>query len=232
MADTLKIISEALEKFENLGLLERHQTLQDLKKFANIEPLVAEEADSVCPVHKETLRLPCGLATCKFWVDQPWTKNCALNFMLAQKKEKLTVEQVSLLYRKSPRRVESIYKRSFKIVQRHYLRDTLRTRGVPQFKYIPGFCPACETKIFEDEPIDPALSLGHGHSYCSPECKKQHPPQYFEVEKFFESEFLQVVRVGSELFNFFALEDLLGFQPNVLRNRLEKLREETQKKEA
>lgn len=231
MLDTLKIISERLGGFDTLGGKERLQTLQDLSKLATIEHIDKSTPESVCPVTKQAIRVPCELSRCKFHVDHPWAKNCALNFLLNQeKKDRLTVEQVSLLYKKSPQRVESIYKRSFKIVQRHYLRDLLRSRSTPQFVYIAGFCVTCQSHLLDEDLADPNLCLGGGSGYCSTECKKQHPPQYYEIERFFEAEFLRVVETGSELFNFFYLEEILGFQPNVLRNRLEKLRDETAKK--
>lgn len=231
MLDTLKIISQGLSKFDQLTGRERLQTIQDITKIAQVEHITRPAPESVCPVTKQTIGVPCALKGCKFWVDHPWTKNCALNFLLNQeKKDRLTIEQVSLLYRKSPQRVESIYKRSFKIVQRHYLKDLLRARGTPQFTYISGFCVTCQSRLLEEDLSDPQLSLGSGFGYCSVECKKQHPPQYYEIERFFETEFLRVVEAGSELFNFFYLEEILGFQPNVLRNRLEKLRDETAKK--
>lgn len=232
MLDTLKIISQRLTEFDRLDSTLRFQTLQDIKKFALIEQTPKSEAQSVCPVHKQEIRAACSLRACKFWVDHGWTKNCALNFMLNQQKDKLTIEQVSLLYKKSPQRVESIYKRSFKIVQRHYLKDLLRTKGAPQFTYVAGFCVTCQTRLLEEELSDPQLSLGGGHGYCSPDCKKQHPPQYFEIERFFEAEFLKVVEVGLEFANFYFLEELLGFQPNVLRNRLEKMKEDTFRKKS
>lgn len=231
MLDTLKIISKSLSEFERLDSRGRFQTLQQIKDFAKVEQIERSEPQSVCPVTKQGIRAPCELRGCKFWVEHHWTKNCALNFLLNQeKKDRLTVEQVSFLYKKSPQRVESIYKRSFKIVQRHYLKDLLRTKSAPQFTYLAGFCVTCQTKLLEEDLSDQNLSLGEGFGYCSAECKKQHPPAYFEIERFFEAEFLRVVEIGSELFNFFYLEEILGFQPNVLRNRLEKLREESSKK--
>lgn len=234
MLDNLKIISQRLEEFETLTSTERLQTVQEIKKLAEIEKITPQASQSVCPVTKQSIRAPCGLTTCKFHVDHPWTNNCALNFLLNQEKQKdkLTVEQISLLYKKSPQRVESIYKRAFKIVQRHYLKDLLRSRQTPQFTYLPGFCVTCQSSLLEEELGDVQLALGGGFGYCSTECKKQHPPQYYEIEKFFEAEFLRVVETGCELFNFFAVEELLGFQPNVLRNRLEKLREEQSKRKA
>lgn len=228
--DKLKIISKALGNFDGMESIQRMQTLQEIQKIASVEVTPKAEPQSVCPVTKTELRTACELRGCKFWVNHGWAKNCALNFMLNQQKDKLTVEQVSMLYKKSPQRVESIYKRAFKIVQRHYLREVIRSRSVPQFTYLPGFCPACQSQLLEEELEDPQLSLGNGHGYCSPECKKVHPPAYFEIERFFEADFLRVVDVGSELFNFFYLEEILGFQPNVLRNRLEKLRDETSSK--
>lgn len=226
MTDNLKVISQALTNFDRLGTIERMQVLKDIGKIAQVDKADAQAAQSVCPVTKEELRVPCGLTGCKFWVQHGWTKNCTLNFLLNQEKDRLSMEQISLLYRKSPQRVESIYKRAFKIVQRHYLKDLIHSRSVPRFYYLPSFCVACQTKLTDEEIQDPALSLGEGFGYCSADCKKQHPPQYYEIERFFEAEFLRVVEVGSELFNFFYLEEILGFQPNVLRNRLEKLRDE------
>jgi hypothetical protein len=61
------------------------------------------------------------------------------------------------------------------------------------------------------------------------ECKKHYSPQYFEIEQFFESEFFRVIEVGAEIFNFYYLEEILGFQQNVLRNRLEKIRDPKKK---
>lgn len=234
MLDTLKIISQRLQGFETLTSVERLEAIREIKQFAQIEQIPPQAAQSVCPVTKQSIRAPCGLTTCKFYVEHAWTNNCALNFLLNQEKQKdkLTIEQISLLYKKSPQRVESIYKRAFKIVQRHYLKDLLRSRQTPQFTYLPGFCVTCQSSLLEEELGDTQLALGEGYGYCSTECKKQHPPQYYEIEKFFEAEFLRVVETGSELFNFFYLEEILGFQPNVLRNRLEKLRDESVKKKS
>lgn len=230
MLDTLKIISQALDKFDRIESLNKVKTLQEIRKIASVEPTQTKEPQSVCPVTKTALRASCALNKCKFWVDHRWTNNCTLNFMLNQQKERLTTEQVSLLYKKSPQRVESIYKRSFKIVQRHYLKELLRNKAVPQFTHVAGFCVACQSRLLDEELGDSTLALGNGLGYCSNDCKKAHPPAYFEIERFFEADFLRVVEVGSEVFAFFALEDLLGFQPNVLRNRLEKVREEATSK--
>lgn len=183
MIATLKIISEKLESYEKLNPFHRSELLKNLQQLATIEALPEKcEGESVCPVTKEMLRRPCGLKSCKFWVDHGWTKNCALNFLLSQEKEKLSVAQVSLLYKKSPERVDSIFKKCFKIVQRHYLHDTLRSRNIPQFHHVPGFCVACESRLTAEETGDPTLRIDPQFGYCSTECKKQYPPQYFEIE--------------------------------------------------
>lgn len=196
-----------------------------MQKHGSVSAQSFEEPDSVCPMTKEEVRLPCGLKQCRYWVEHEWAKNCSINFMATQEKENLSVEQVSLLYRKAPERVDSIYKRSFKIVQRHYLRDVIRNKGVPQFRYISGFCVTCQSKLLDNEITNPALRLDADFGYCSTDCKRQVPPSFFEIERFFQADFFRVVEIGSELFNFYYLEEMLGFQPNVLRNRLEKLRD-------
>jgi hypothetical protein len=227
--DILKIINEALDRYDTLTPLEQKDLILKIQKFGAVMEHAPELPESVCPITHISLQLPCGLTKCSYWVDHPWTKNCALNFMSVHEKEQLTMEQVSLLYRKSPERVDSIYKRCFKILQRHYLRDLLRNKAVPRFHFYKGFCVACQSRLLQEEMDDPTLRLEEGFGYCSADCKKQYTPHYFEIEKFFEADFYRVVEVGSELFNFYALEEILGFQPNVLRNRLEKIREGTDK---
>jgi hypothetical protein len=222
---TLKIIDEKLNRFDSLTVLEKQIFFTELQKIASVEQKThEEEIESVCPVTKQEVVAECQLKTCRYWVEHSWTKNCALNFMASQEIDALTVEQVSLLFRKSSNRIDSIYQQCFKIVQRHYLRDTLRNKGVPQYNFIPGYCVSCQTRLLEEDLANDALRLEHGHGYCSPECKKTFPPNYFEIEKFFQADFYRIIQVGSELFNFYYLEEILGFQPNVLRNRLEKLR--------
>lgn len=225
MSADLKQISDKLDKFEQLSALERKDLLHSLNNYGKVTPQKFDEPDSVCPITKEEVRVSCDLKGCRYWVDHSWTKNCSINFMATQEKENLSVEQVSLLYRKAPERVDSIYKRSFKIVQRHYLRDIIRNNRVPQFRYIPGFCVTCQSKLLEEEITNPNLRLDEDFGYCSSDCKKKFPPPFFEVERFFQSDFFKVVELGSTLFNFYYLEEILGFQPNVLRNRLEKLRD-------
>lgn len=220
----LTIISGKLEKFDQLLPIEKAHVFAQLKKIADVAFEKVPESESICPVHQQPVVAPCGLKKCRYWVDQGWTRNCALNFLSAQEKENLTIDQVSLLFRKPPERVDAIYKRAFKIVQRHYLKDQIRNKGTPWFKYLPGYCVACQTKLLEDEIADPQLRLDPEHGYCTTDCKSQFPPQYYTVEKFFEADFYRVVEVGGELFNFYYLEEILGFQPNALRYRLEKLR--------
>jgi hypothetical protein len=224
----IKIIDK-LDQYEVLSVLERKDLLLDIQKVAelHLEPEVIEP-DSVCPVTKQEVIIPCQLTQCRYWVEHQWTKNCALNFMASQEVDQLSVEQVSFLYRKSVERVNSIYNRSFKVLQRHYLRDMLRNKGVPQFSFVPGFCVSCQSKLWEEDLADGNLRLTDQFGYCSVECKKQLPPQYFEIEHFFQADFYEIVKLGSELFNFYYLEDILGFQPNVLRNRLEKLRDSSE----
>lgn len=222
----LKDLDSDLSRYPDLDLSARHMLIKRIGQYANIDRLEgANECDSVCPYTKEALRVPCGLKSCLYWNQNDWTKNCSLNFLLKQKADALSVSQVSLLYGKSPERVESIYKKCFKIVQRHYLRSTLRDRKVPRFAFIPGFCVSCQSQLLEEELDDPTLHLTDGFGYCSTDCKKNYPPNYFEIERFFESEFMRVVEVGAEIFYFHYLEEVLGFQPNVLRNRLEKIRD-------
>jgi hypothetical protein len=220
----LTIISERLKNFNDLLPKDRAEVFTQLKQIADISFIKVAESESICPVHQEPVTLPCGLKKCRYWVDQPWTRNCALNFLATQEKENLTVDQVSLLFRKPPERVDAIYKRAFKIVQRHYLKDQVRNRGTPWFQYLQGYCVACQSKLLEEEILDPKLRLDVEHGYCSVDCKFHFPPQYYLVEKFFESDFYRVVEVGGELFNFYYLEEILGFQPNALRYRLEKIR--------
>lgn len=220
----LQQIDRALDSFQNMNMQEKQKFFQNLFQVAEVQQApVMNESQSVCPYTKESLRHPCSLKQCPFWINHSWTKNCAINFMTEQEKENLSVEQVSFLYKKSPDRVESIFKKCFKIVQRHYLKDFLKNKAVPQFNYIPGFCVSCQSKLSEEEFNDPLLRIDADFGYCSPECKKTFPVQYFEIEKFFEVDFFKVVEVGSEIFNFYYLEEVLGFQPNVLRNRLEKI---------
>lgn len=96
---------------------------------------------------------------------------------------------------------------------------------MPRFKFLPGFCVTCQSRLTDEELADASLLLTDGFGYCTPECKKQYTPQYFEIERFFESEFFKILEIGAELFTFYYLEEILGFQPNVLRNRLEKIRD-------
>ena len=222
----LTIISAKLEKFDQLLPIERAEVYAQLKRIASVQLVKAEESESICPVHRQPVVTACELKKCRYWVDQKWTRNCALNFMAAQEKDNLTIDQVSLLFRKPPERVDAIYRRAFKIVQRHYLKDQVRNRGTPWFRYMTGYCVACQTKLLEEEIADETLRLDPEHGYCSADCKFQFPPQYFTVEKFFEADFYRVVEVGGELFNFYYLEEILGFQPNALRYRLEKLRKQ------
>jgi hypothetical protein len=223
---TLKIIDEKLDHYDSLPAWEKKELLDRIQRLGDVQAYPeTPEIESVCPVTKQEVVIPCQLQACRFWVEHGWTKNCALNFMATQKVDSLSAEQVSLLYRKSVERVKSIYSRSFKITQRHYLRATLRNRGVPQYAFLPGFCVTCQSRLLPEDLEQEALRLQDGHGYCSMECKKQFPPNYFEIENFFQADFYRIIEVGSGLFNFYYLEEILGFQPNVLRNRLEKLRE-------
>lgn len=227
LPDTLRIISEGLSRYAELGVTERLALFSELRKVARMEQSGDDtaEPDSTCPVTQEPLRRPCGLTQCQYYVEHPWARNCALNYQAVVNQDVLGSEQVAFLYRKSPSRVESIYKRCFKIVQRHHLRNTLgdKQKELKQFKYVPGFCVFCETRL-DLADLSENLSLGNGFGYCSTECKKEHPPEYFEIESFFGVPFLDVVREGGKIFNFYYLEEILGFQPNVLRNRIETLR--------
>lgn len=223
----LKDIDLKLSDYPDMSLRERHELLSKLSMLATLNFIEGEVSDeSICPYTKESLRVPCGLKKCMYWNPNPWVKNCSLNFLLNQKNaETLSISQVSLLYGKSPKRVESIYKKCFKIVQRHYLKSVLRERKIPQFKFIKDFCVTCQSTLLPEELENESLRLNEGFGYCSTECKKQYPPQYFDIELFFESDFFKIIEVGSELFNFYYLEEVLGFQQNVLRNRLEKIRD-------
>jgi hypothetical protein len=221
----LLAISRELDRYPEMDSNERHFFLRDIQKHAVIDIQQTQPATSACPYTKEPLALPCSLNGCPFWVNHSWTKNCSLNFLVDQAKDSLSVSQVSFLYKKSPERIQSIYKNCFKIVQRHYLKNYLKTKNVPRFHYIPGFCVTCQSKLLEEEILDSSLRLDGEHGYCSTDCKKQFPAAYFEIEKFFEADFFRVVEIGGEIFNFYYLEEVLGFQPNVLRNRLEKIRD-------
>lgn len=226
MVIMLKELNDELSRYPDLDVKSRHILLKRLGQIANLNTFEKEvEIESICPYTKEALRVNCGLKSCPYWNQNEWTKNCSLNFLLKQQADALSIPQVSLLYGKSPERVESIYKKCFKIVQRHYLRSTLREKRVPRFHFLRGFCVACQTKLSEEELCDPNLHLTDGFGYCSADCKKQYPPNYFEIERFFEAEFLKIIEVGAEIFTFYYLEEILGFQPNVLRNRLEKIRD-------
>lgn len=226
MNTMLKELNAELIRYPELDVSSRHILLKRLGQIADIEKLTKSNAcESICPYTKEALRVACGLKTCPYWNQNEWTKNCSLNFLLKQEADALSIPQVSLLYGKSPERVESIYKKCFKIVQRHYLKSTLREQRVPRFHFLSGFCVACQSKLTEEELADPTLLLTDGFGYCTPDCKKTYPPNYFEIERFFEAEFLRIIEVGSEIFTFYYLEEILGFQPNVLRNRLEKIRD-------
>lgn len=221
----LQDLDRELSRYGELSVTERHTLLRKLSPGADLEILPESECESICPYTKEPLRVACGLKGCLYWNDNAWVKNCSLNYLLRQKADALNIAQVSLLYGKSPERVESIYKKCFKIVQRHYLKTKLRERKIPRFKFIPGFCVTCQSRLTDEELADATLILTDGFGYCSPECRKQYTPQYFEIESFFESEFFKIIEIGAELFNFYYLEEILGFQPNVLRNRLEKIRD-------
>lgn len=223
--DTLDAIEQDLGKLPRMGEATRLEFLKKLSRFGEIKPLEQEmlkEPESTCPVHREPLRLPCGLSACRYWVEQPWVKNCALNFMSSQSQQNLSVNQVSLLYRKSPVRVDSIFRRCFKVIQRHYLKDLIHNRGYPRFQFLTGFCVDCESKLTRDEILNPSLRVGFDFGYCSPECRKSYQPHTFDLEYFFQTRMENIVKVGAEFFNVYALEEILGFQANVLRARLEK----------
>ena len=218
-------LDEALDRFQRMDTREKQQFFQNLIRVAHVEQIEVPEANSICPYTKESLRQPCTLQKCPYWINHAWTRNCSMNFMVEQFRDNLSVEQVSFLYRKSPDRVDSIFKRCFKIVQRHYLRDLLRSKSIPQFHFVSGYCVHCQSRLLDEELEDPMLRIDQDFGYCSTDCKKQYPVQYFEIERFFEAEFFKVVEVGAEIFNYYYLEEVLGFQPNVLRNRLEKIRD-------
>lgn len=221
----LQQLEAELSLYGDLDVSARHSLLKRLSGVARLDMMDDATCDSICPYTKEPLRVSCGLKSCLYWNPNEWIKNCSLNYLLRQKADALSVSQVSFLYGKAPERVESIYKKCFRIVQRHYLKTILQERKIPRFNFIQGFCVCCQSRLTDEEIADQTLTLLDGHGYCSPECRKQYTPQYYEIEKFFETEFFRLIEVGSELFTFHLLEEILGFQPNVLRNRLEKIRD-------
>lgn len=212
------------KKFNELPYDERISFLKDLMSKGAVSTKIFEPSCSTCPYTKEALVKPCSLKKCPFWVNHEFTKNCSLNYMTSLEEETLTLEQISFLFEKNLARVESLHKDAFKMVQRVFLRDLLIQKEVQRFNFIPGFCVNCQSKLSDEDLEDHQLSLGDGFGYCSKECKRTYLPDIWRVEKFFETDLLTLVKVGAELFNFYYLEEILGFQPNVLRNRLEKIR--------
>lgn len=212
------------KNFRGLSFPEKVEFVKELKTLGKVSNKEYEASCSTCPHTKEALVRPCSLKKCPFWVKHEFTKNCALNYMASLEEDKLTLEQISFLFEKNLARVESLNKDALKVVQRVFLKDLLVHKEVPRFNFIEGFCVKCQTKLTEDDFEDPSMSLGDGFGYCSRECKRTYLPDIWKVEKFFETDLLTLVRVGAELFNFYYLEEILGFQPNVLRNRLDKLR--------
>lgn len=225
-------MNRELDQYEALSSMDRKNLLQDLQRVSLVDVMAPlKEPQSVCPVTRVGLVVPCGLTECQYHVEHEWTLNCSLNFMHQQPREGLTFDQVSLLYKKSTPRVQSIYRNCFKLIQRHYLRDSLWNQGVPRYTFKPGFCVTCQTSLAcEDE--SKALWIDEEFGYCSADCRKQFPPQYFDVERFFQADFYRIVEAGHQLFPFHYLEEILGFQPNALRNRLERLRSRQEKKAA
>ncbi len=218
----LESLLSGFERLDSLSVSERFDFFKNVTELANVRNLsLGEIENSICPYTKKETVVPCQLNRCMFWVEREGCNNCALNFLMRESVDKLSVQQFSYLYQKSPQRVESIFKRCFKIVQRHYLKTRLRELKVPRFTYQPGFCVACESRLLESEK-EPTLMLGNGFGYCQASCKKDLPPLHFEIERFFESEFKHVLAVACDMFTTYYVEEILGFQPNILRGRLEK----------
>ena len=64
-------------------------------------PLV--QHDFTCSVHGERVLLPCGLPTCKFFVQHEAANNCVLAYVDHQEVASLSSDEIAYLYRQDPK---------------------------------------------------------------------------------------------------------------------------------
>jgi hypothetical protein len=138
-----------------------------------------------CPLLHVAIATPCGLHNCRYHVDYHWSGNCLLIYSQQQGVDKLTVDEISYLYRRPVDEVKKLLDdgiaklRGTAIDSASITQESLARR----FNYLltSRICCVCESTL-EDEPSRGLRIEAIGAAYCSKDCRDAKPPRLVELE--------------------------------------------------
>jgi len=171
------------------GDLPIDQSAVALKQTLEQEPFYCGEIDV-------EIRQPCGVTSCTYWSDTPWTRNCILFYLLDHHRAVLDIKELAFLL---GRQIGELRRHTNNITAelRHW---ALKRKTAQQDDQLPvrivesASCAVCGAEL-DETPI-----YRHGFCYCSEECIDKKPPLDLRIEQDFRLPIERVLQICVDSF--------------------------------
>jgi hypothetical protein len=171
-----------------------------------------------CNVLKLTIKAPCKLDGCPWWLHNAATMNCLKHYLTTRGEDNITPEEFSWLYKMPYDVIKSLY--TTHIVQLQRFKFQKRLDSDVRWQYIPStkICCVCESSI-DSQPHH----VEGGQAWCSDICFYKKEPWVVRVESIFEASITTVMRKIIQTFKALSVaQQVLGltkFQMRIVCNR-------------
>lgn len=243
---TPKEINEFFAQWHDLSEAERLQTIRDLRDEGKLT-IVPNGAPTgtgfQCPINGFALARPCNISSCQYYIGpkivenkkrtpkaeileaqataSAESKNCLIMCLDKSKNSRLSAQEVATVMGISVSEVNSINNNAISKIRRAKVREQIERLQLPRFKYLKGFCVACEMNIQDDLEMNthPELTIGiQEFGWCSDGCKHDKPKWQFTIERQFDCDFIDALAVGHSIHqNYDTLGNVFGVNNDYLK---------------
>jgi len=200
----------ALLLFNSISADNYYDVLEFISKlFTNKRVLLGKEFDPYstdpsptfhCPEIDIDLYQPCSVDSCSFFTNNPWTKNCILNYRLRHERETLSLNELSFLLGRDVGSLRADINKALKGLSHGALKELIASENfddmVTRIK-VDRVCVVCERRI----PERTRIINKSGLVYCSQECYKDKPPTVIRIEEDFSLPIAKVLDLCSQRFS-------------------------------
>jgi len=240
-----------LSEAERLQTIRDLRTLGSLTKIPNGTPI---DSGFACPINGFSLARPCNIDSCQYYlgprivenkkripkveiveaqaIASAESKNCLIMCLDKSKNSRLSAQEVATVMGISVSEVNTINNNAIAKIRRAKIKERIERLQVPRFKYLDGFCVACELNIEDELELNthPELSIAaQQYGWCSEGCKQDKPKWQFQIERYFDCDYIDALAVGSSINpNYDTLGSIFG----VNNDYLKEYKEAVQKRKA
>jgi len=210
-----------------LSEAERLQTIRDLRTEGNLTIVpngTPTDSGFACPINGFSLARPCNIDTCQYYIgpkivenkkrtpkvelleaqaiSSAESKNCLIMCLDRSKNSRLSAQEVATVMGISVSEVNTINNNAIAKIRRAKIKERIERLQLPRFKYLGGFCVACEMNIEDELDLNTRPELNvvvHEFGWCSEGCKQDKPKWQFQIERQFHCDFIDALAVGASI---------------------------------